>query len=54
MKAKLAILADPQHRQTALLLGVLTIASLVIPSMDQATRGPSLTAMFLTNLHHFL
>lgn len=54
MKAQLAILADPQHRQTALLLGVLSVASLVLPSMDQCTRGPSLTAMFLTNLCRFL
>ena len=54
MKAKLAILADPQHRQTALLLGVLSVASLVLPSMDQCTRGPSLTAMLLTHLNWFL
>lgn len=54
MKAKLAILTDPQHRQTALLLGVLTVASLVLPSMDQCTRGPSLTAMFLVNVSRFL
>jgi hypothetical protein len=54
MKAKLAILADPQHRQTALLLGVLSVASLVLPSMDQCTRGPSLTAMFLVNLSRFI
>jgi hypothetical protein len=53
MKAQLAILADPQHRQTALLLVALSVASLVVPSMDQCTRGPSLTAMFLTHLHWF-
>ena len=54
MKAKLALLSSPQHRQGALLLGVLSVASLLIPSMDQCTRGPSLTAMFLTNLHLFV
>ena len=53
MKAQLAILADPQHRQTALLLVGLSVASLVVPSMDQCTRGPSLTAMFLTHLNWF-
>jgi hypothetical protein len=53
MKAKLALLTDPHHRQTALLLGLLTVASLVLPSMDQCTRGPSLTALVLTHLNWF-
>ena len=53
MKAKVALLAEPEHRRTLLLLGVLSVASLVLPSMDQCTRGPSLTAMVLTNLHWF-
>jgi len=30
-------------------LGVLSIAAIVLSSMDQCTRGPSLTAMLLTN-----
>jgi hypothetical protein len=54
MKAKLAVLASPEHRRTLLLLGVLSVASLVLPSMDQCTRGPSVTAMVLTHLHWFL
>lgn len=54
MKAKLAVLASPEHRRTLMLLGVLSAASLVLPSMDQCTRGPSLTAMVLTHLHWFL
>ncbi len=54
MKAKVALLANPEHRRTALLLGVLSVASLVLPSMDQATRGPSITAMVLTHLNWFI
>ena len=54
MKAKVALLTHPQNRRTALALGLLTVASLVIPSMDQATRGPSLTAMVLTHLNWFI
>ena len=53
MKAKLAFLADPEHRRTAMLLATLSLASLVLPSMDQCTRGPSLTAMVLTHLNWF-
>jgi len=54
MKAKLAVLASPEQRRNLLLLGLLSAASLVLPSMDQCTRGPSLTAMVLTHLHWFL
>lgn len=54
MKAKVALLADPQSRREALVLVVLSAAALVLPSMDQCTRGPSLTAMVLTHLHWFL
>ena len=53
MKAKVALLADPQSRREALVLVLLSAAALVLPSMDQCTRGPSITAMVLTNLHWF-
>lgn len=53
MKARLAFLADPHHRRTALLLVMLSAASLVLPSMDQCTRGPSITGMVLTHLSWF-
>ena len=53
MKAKVALLANPDQRRTLMLLGLLSAASLVIPSMDQCTRGPSLTAMVLTHLNWF-
>jgi hypothetical protein len=53
MKAKVALLIHPEHRRTLMLLGVLSAASLVLPSMDQCTRGPSLTAMVLTHLSWF-
>jgi hypothetical protein len=54
MKAKVALLSHPEHRRTALLLATLSVASLVLPSMDQCTRGPSLTAMVLTHLNWFI
>lgn len=53
MKAKVALLTDPQFRREALVLVLLSSAALVLPSMDQCTRGPSITAMLLTNLHWF-
>lgn len=53
MKAKVALLAQPEQRRTLMLLALLSVASLVLPSMDQCTRGPSLTAMVLTHLHWF-
>lgn len=33
---------------------VLSVAAIVLGSLDQCTRGPSITAMVLTNLHHFI
>jgi hypothetical protein len=54
MKAKVALLSHPEHRRTVLLLATLSVASLVLPSMDQCTRGPSLTAMVLTHLNWFI
>jgi hypothetical protein len=54
MKAKVALLANPYHRRNALALGLLSVASLALPSMDQCTRGPSITAMVLTHLYRFL
>jgi hypothetical protein len=54
MKAQVALFADPQSRQEALALALLSAAALVLPSMDQCTRGPSITAMVLTHLHWFL
>lgn len=53
MKAKVALLAEPEHRRTLMVLAALSVASLVLPSMDQCTRGPSITAMVLTHLHWF-
>ena len=32
---------------------VLSVAAIVLGSLDQCTRGPSLTAMFLTHLNQF-
>jgi hypothetical protein len=54
MKAKVALLTNPDHRRTALSLGLLSVATLALPSMDQCTRGPSITAMVLTHLYRFL
>lgn len=53
MKSQVALLADPQSRREAMVLVLLSAAALVLPSMDQATRGPSITAMVLSNLHWF-
>lgn len=39
--------------QEWLQLVVLSVAALVLASIDQCTRGPSITGMVLTNLHHF-
>jgi hypothetical protein len=36
-----------------LVLAVLSVAALVLASMDQCTRGPSLTGMALSNAHLF-
>lgn len=54
MKAKVALLAHPEYRRCAMLFAGLSLVSLVLPSMDQCTRGPSVTAMVLTNLHWLL
>ena len=54
MKAQVALLSDPQSRREALVLVLLSAAALVLPSMDQCTRGPSITAMVLSNLHWFI
>jgi hypothetical protein len=53
MKAKVALLADPHQRRDALLLVLLSTATMVLSSMDQCTRGPSITGMVLSNLHRF-
>jgi hypothetical protein len=36
-----------------LLLLAASAAALVLSSLDQCTRGPSLTGLFLSNLHAF-
>lgn len=53
MKAQVALFSDPQSRREAMVLVLLSAAALVLPSMDQCTRGPSITAMVLSNLHWF-
>lgn len=51
MKAKVALLSQPQQLRESLLLVVLSGAAVVLASMDQCTRGPSITGMLLTHAH---
>jgi hypothetical protein len=48
-----ALLAETAARNPRdfALLAVASVAALVLASMDQCTRGPSLTGLFLSNLH---
>lgn len=52
MKAKVALLSQPQQLRESLLLVVLSAAAVVLASMDQCTRGPSVTGMLLTNANY--
>lgn len=51
MQAQAALPANPQQLRESLLLVLLSGAALVLASMDQCTRGPSVTGMVLSNLH---
>ena len=53
MKAKVALLSNPTQLRETLLLLLLTGSTTVLATLDQCTRGPSLTAMFLTHLQSF-
>lgn len=53
MKARAALPANPQQLRESLLLVLLSGAAVVLASMDQCTRGPSVTGMLLTHLHTF-
>jgi hypothetical protein len=54
MKAKVALHTMLQQLRETPALVLLSAATLVLASMDQCTRGPSLTAMLLTNLHSLI
>ena len=53
MKARIALLSQPQQLRESLVLVLLSTAAVVLASMDQCTRGPSITGMLLTNAHAF-
>jgi hypothetical protein len=53
MQAKAALRSVMQQLRETPALALLSAATLVLASMDQCTRGPSLTAMVLTHLNTF-
>jgi hypothetical protein len=50
MQVKAAIHSTLQQLREAPELVLLSLATLVLASMDQCTRGPSITAMIITQL----
>jgi hypothetical protein len=53
MKAKVALHSMLQQLRDTPALALLSAATLALASLDQCTRGPSLTAMVLTHLNSF-
>ncbi|WP_186511247.1 hypothetical protein [Caenimonas sedimenti] len=52
MKAIATTIQHAEPRDCLLLLAA-SASALVLSSLDQCTRGPSITAMVLTHLHWF-